>query len=105
VGALRSADSRRNLQRVPELVGVPGGHKKFSNQDDGTGFVEAWIDRKPITFSTCDCTRLSMQTMHSTQPQLGFYLTSYRAHGFLAVAELYLDGARVGTTRASVELE
>jgi len=46
-----------------------------------------------------------MQTMHSTQPELGFYLTSYRARGFLPSGTLYFDGTRAGTSRASVELE
>ena len=79
-------------------------HKKFSNTNDGTGFVEAWENGSPITFSTCNCTRLSTQTMHSTQTSLAFYLTAYRALGLFASFDTYYDEVRVGTTRASVQV-
>jgi hypothetical protein len=80
-------------------------HKKFSNVDDGSGFVEAWIDGAPLTFSACNCTKLSTQTMHSTQMSVGFYLDSYRAKGLFSSFDLYYDGLRIGTTRDVVELK
>ncbi len=80
-------------------------HKRFSNKDDGTGFIEAWIDGTPLTFSPCNCTKLVMQTMHSTQASLGFYLTAYRAKGLFSSFDLYYDGVRIGTTRDAVELK
>jgi hypothetical protein len=79
-------------------------HKKFSNVNDGTGFVEAWENGNPITFSTCNCTRLSMQTMHSTQTSLAFYLTAYRAAGLFTTFDSYYDEVRIGTTQASVQI-
>ena len=79
-------------------------HKKFSNADDGTGFVEAWENGNQITFSTCNCTHLSTQTMHSTQTSLAFYMTAYRAAGLFATFDTYYDEVRVGTTRASVQI-
>ncbi len=80
-------------------------HKKMSNKDDGTGFIEAWVDGNQLTFSPCKCTKLSMQTMHSTQKSVGFYLTAYRAKGLFSSFDIYYDGVRIGTTRASVELQ
>ena len=79
-------------------------HKRFSNTDDGTGFVEAWENGSPITFSTCNCTRLSTQTMHSTQTSLAFYMTAYRALGLYTSFDTYYDEVRVGTTRDSVQI-
>ncbi len=79
-------------------------HKKFANADDGSGFVEAWVNGSPITFSTCNCARLSTQTMHSTQKSLGFYLTAYRAAGLFDSFDVYYDAVRIGTTRDAVEL-
>jgi len=78
-------------------------HKKLANTVSGGGFVEAWIDKVPITFSG-GATRLNMQTMHTTQSALGFFLASYRAVNMWDAADVYFDGARVGTTRAIVEL-
>jgi hypothetical protein len=82
-------------------------HKKFANTTGGGGFVEAWVDGKPLTFEGCgtNCTKLMTQTMHATQKQLAFYLTSYRPQGLYDWFEIYYDEARVGTTRASVELK
>ena len=79
-------------------------HKKFSNTDDGTGFVEAWENGSPITFSTCNCTRLSTQTMHATQTSLAFYMTAYRAAGLFDSFDTYYDEVRIGTTQASVQI-
>ena len=79
-------------------------HKKFSNKNDGTGFIEAWENGNQVTFSTCNCTRLSTQTMHSTQTSLAFYMTAYRAAGLFASFDTYYDEVRVGTTRASVQI-
>jgi hypothetical protein len=79
-------------------------HKKFSNTDDGTGFVEAWENGSPITYSTCNCTRLSTQTMHATQTSLAFYMTAYRAAGLFDSFDTYYDEVRIGTTRASVQI-
>lgn len=79
-------------------------HKKFANTTAGGGFVEAWVDGNPLTFEPCNCTKLMTQTMHSTQPTLGFYLTSYRPQGLYDWFEIYYDEVRIGTTRASVEL-
>jgi hypothetical protein len=79
-------------------------HKKFSNTNDGTGFVEAWENGNPITFSTCNCTHLSTQTMHSTQTKLAFYMTAYRAAGLFSSFDIYYDEVRIGTTQASVQI-
>ncbi len=79
-------------------------HKVFSNTNDGKGLVEAWVNGAPLTFSSCNCTTLSTQTMHSTQTELEFYLTAYRDVGMFSSFDIYYDEARVGTTRASVEL-
>jgi len=81
-------------------------HKKFANTTSGGGFVEAWVDGKQLTFESCgNCTKLMTQTMHSTQKQLAFYLTSYRPQGLYDWFEIYYDEVRIGTTRASVELK
>ena len=79
-------------------------HIKFSNANDGTGSVEGWVNGNPITFSTCNCTTLTTQTMHSTQTQVGFYLQAYRSAGLFDTFDVYYDEIRVGTTRAAVEL-
>jgi hypothetical protein len=80
-------------------------HKKFANTSGGGGFVEAWVNKAPMGFDACNgCTRLMTQTMHSTQKQVGFYLTSYRARGTFQTFDTYYDGIRIGTSRASVEL-
>lgn len=58
-----------------------------------------------MPFSACGgCTRLMTQTMHDSQRQVGFYLTSYRVRGTFSVFDTYDDGVRIGTTRDSVEL-
>jgi hypothetical protein len=79
-------------------------HKKFTNTNDGTGFVEAWVNGAPITFSSCNCTRLMTQTMLSTQTSLQFYILAYRAVGLFSVFDTYFDEIRIGTTRASVAI-
>lgn len=79
-------------------------HKKFANTANGGGFVEAWVDKMPITFDTCNCTKLMTQTMQSSQTNVGFYLTSYRERGFFETFDVFYDAIRVGTTRGSVEL-
>jgi hypothetical protein len=82
-------------------------HKKFANTASGGGFVEAWIDGTPLTFNApgCDsCTKLMMQTMHSTQNQLAFYLTAYRRAGYFSSFDVYYDAVRIGTSREAVEL-
>jgi hypothetical protein len=82
-------------------------HKKFANTANGGGFVEVWIDGMPMTFnaSGCtNCTRLMMQTMHTTQKSVGFYLSTYRERGFFSSFDVYYDAVRIGTTRAAVEL-
>ncbi|MBI5542377.1 MAG: heparin lyase I family protein [Deltaproteobacteria bacterium] len=79
-------------------------HKKFANTVSGGGFVEAWVDKQPITFSACNCTKLMTQTMHSTQSAVGFFINSYRAKGMFEVTDLYFDAVRIGTTRQGVEL-
>ena len=74
-------------------------HKKFANTSSGGGFVEAWVDKVPMTFSACGgCTRLMTQTMHSSQAQVGFYLTSYRARGTFQYFDTYYDAVRIGTS-------
>ncbi len=79
-------------------------HKKFANTVSGGGLVEAWVDKAPMTFSTCGCTTLATQTMRASQATVGFYLTSYRARGLLSSFDIYYDAVRIGTTRAAVEL-
>jgi hypothetical protein len=80
-------------------------HKRYSNENDGSGFVEAWINGEQVTFETCDCTRLVTQTMHSSHDGLGFYLISYRARGVFDTFDMYYDSVRIGTTREIVELD
>ena len=82
-------------------------HKKFANTANGGGFIEVWVDGTPMTFnaSGCtNCTRLMMQTMHSTQKSVGFYLSTYREKGFFSSFDVYYDAVRIGTSRAAVEL-
>ena len=86
-------------------------HKKLSNTPTGGGFVEAWFDGAPITFTTKDpascttgCTHIDMQTMHSSMTSVAFFLNAYRALGMTPTVDLYFDVVRIGTTRASVEL-
>jgi hypothetical protein len=78
-------------------------HKKFANTASGGGFVEAWVDGAPIAFPG-GVTKLMTQTMHSTQNQLGFYLTAYRMRGYFTSFDVYYDAIRIGTTSAAVEL-
>ncbi len=78
-------------------------HKAFSNTADGGGFVEAWANGAPLTSPLCNCTHLSMETMHTDQDAVGFFLSSYRLAGMIPGAvDLFYDGAMVGTTRESV---
>jgi hypothetical protein len=79
-------------------------HKKFSNTNDGTGFVEAWINGNPITFSSCNCTHLVTQTMLAGQTTIQFYILQYRAVGMFPYFDTYVDEIRVGTTRDSVAI-
>lgn len=78
-------------------------HKKFANTISGGGFVEAWVGGSPVVFEPCDCTRLPMQTMHSSQRTVGFYLLAYRSRGLFSSFDLYVDAVRIGTSRAAVE--
>ena len=78
-------------------------HKRFGYGRDG--FIEAWVDGTPIGFGPCGgCTRLATETLVSDQRTLEFLINHYRSAGIANVTELYLDGARVGTTREIVEL-
>jgi hypothetical protein len=82
-------------------------HKKFANTASGGGFIEVWVDGMPISFNAsgcANCTRLMMQTMHSSQKSVGFYLNAYRERGFFSSFDVYYDAVRIGTTRAAVEL-
>lgn len=78
-------------------------HKRFGYGRDG--FIEAWVDGEPIGFAPCGgCTRLHTETLVSDQHTLEFLINHYRSAGIGEVTELFLDGARVGTTREIVEL-
>lgn len=79
-------------------------HKRFANTPAGGGFVEAWIDKVPVTFTTCNCKKLTAQTMISNAPTARFFLNAYRRAGMFPVLDLYFDEARVGSTREIVEL-
>jgi len=81
-------------------------HKKFTNTKTGGGFVEAFVDGSPIAFAPCGgCTKLDMQTMHSSQSALGFFQNLYRALGTAPTIDLYFDDIRIGTTREIVQAE
>jgi uncharacterized membrane protein YgcG len=79
-------------------------HKKIANTTTGGGFLEAWVDGAQLTFPSCNCTTLEMETEPSDETNLDFHLDQYRAAGVFAPADLYFDGVRVGTTRQAVEL-
>jgi Polysaccharide lyase len=89
-------------------------HKRFS-VTPSVGFMEAWIDNVPVTFSVAadsttpgcaSCTRLELQTLNdapdASETTAAFILNIYRAVGMFDVADMYFDAMRVGTTCLSL---
>ena len=83
-------------------------HKRFS-QSAASGFVEAWVDGQPLTFSGCGgCTQLPLATMSAGQTLLDLIMLQYRAidaSGAGDFMDIYFDDVRIGTTRDVVELQ
>jgi hypothetical protein len=83
-------------------------HKQFAT--DKTGWLEGWFDGQPIVWSNGSTRLTNQQTMLSGGSNADFALLQYRSAGMFPISAypngltVYMDEARVGTTRDSVEL-
>jgi len=75
-------------------------HERFASD----GFVEMWIDGQQVSFAGGAGTRLSMQTMDSSNDEgaNAAKIMQYREAGMFDSASVYFGPLKLGTTRASV---
>jgi hypothetical protein len=82
-------------------------HKKLT--PDESGFLEVWLDGRPLTFTNGSTHLGGQQTMLAGATRANFSLMQYRQAGMFPMDRypdgltIYFDEARVGSTREVVE--